>query len=107
MSTRAMFLVPIAGPPLEPILLSPVSGGQSIGRHEQCDLKLPADTETVSRFHARFFCDDSGQWRVIDLNSRWGTFVNGVQIEPNAQASLREDDQIRIAPWAFRFSSVA
>ncbi len=107
MATPGMFLVPIAGPTLEPIALAPQPGGQAMGRHEQCEIKLPADAEKVSRFHARFFGDDAGQWSVADLNSRWGTFVNGMKIEPGAPSPLRDGDLIRIAPWTFNFSTVA
>ena len=105
MTTPAMFLVPISGPPLAPISLVAKPGGAAIGRHENCDLKLPADAEKVSRNHARFVCDDDGQWRVVDLKSAWGTFVNGVKIDPGVQSALRENDLIRITPWTFRFSS--
>src|SRR5688572_12498017 len=80
MSGSPMYLVPVAGPDLEPIQLAPKPGGQTIGRHEQCDLHLPADAEKVSRFHARFIGDERGQWRVVDTNSRWGTFLNGVKL---------------------------
>ena len=99
-----MFLVPISGPPLEPIELTCKPGGQSIGRHEQCDLLLPPEAEKVSRTHARFFGDDAGAWRVTDLTSRWGTFVNGVKLSPGEPVAIGEGDLIRISPWTFRFS---
>ena len=105
MSIPAMYLVPISGPPLTPIQLSPKPGGQSIGRHENCDLKLPSDAEKVSRTHARFIADATGEWHVTDLKSAWGTFVNGVKLPASEPTVLRENDLIRITPWTFRFSA--
>lgn len=101
-----MYLVPIAGPPLTPITLTPKPGGQSIGRHENCDLKLPSDAEKVSRTHARILADTAGDWRLTDLKSAWGTYVNGVKLAAGEPSVLRENDLIRITPWTFRFSSV-
>src|SRR5688500_15037259 len=57
----SVWLVPIAGPTLEPIELIDKPDGLTIGRHEQCDICLPADAEKVSRFHARFARRD-GRW---------------------------------------------
>ena len=52
--SNVAYLVPIIGSPIESITLAPKAGGLTLGRHEQCDLRLPADAEKVSRFHARF-----------------------------------------------------
>jgi serine phosphatase RsbU (regulator of sigma subunit) len=99
------FLIPISGPPLETISLTPRPGGQSIGRHDQCDIKLP--NHRVSRMHARFIAgEDEDVWFVSDLGSRWGTLLNGVPIESKHRLPLQEGDLIFIAPWTFRFSGV-
>jgi serine phosphatase RsbU (regulator of sigma subunit) len=100
------WLLPIAGPPIEPIGLVPRPGGATLGRHEQCDLCLPADAEKVSRMHARFTFDD-GRWSVSDLSSRWGTFVNGVKLSPGQEMPLNEGDLIRVTPWTFVVSPSA
>lgn len=55
---------------------APQSGSEqevTVGRDLQNMLVLSAPT--VSRFHARLFCQ-KGQWHVEDLNSTQGTFVN-------------------------------
>lgn len=99
-----MFLVPIAGPAIEPFVLDASRGpsqGLTLGRHEQCELKLPATAETVSRFHARLRFDPGGGWRVSDLGSRWGTFLNGVKLTPHGELPIGEGDLIRINPWTF------
>jgi sigma-B regulation protein RsbU (phosphoserine phosphatase) len=99
------WLIPLpGGPPLPPLELKNAEAGTVIGRHEQCSIRLPADADKVSRNHARF-AEDSGQWRIADLKSRWGTFVNGVKIPANREIPLNEGDLIRIAPWTFSFST--
>jgi serine phosphatase RsbU (regulator of sigma subunit) len=110
--TAAAFLVPISGPPLEMIELHAdraATNGLTIGRHTNCDLLLP-DPDKVSRSHARFNLDQGStvsQWRLTDLNSRWGTFLNGIRVQPGQQMPLSEGDLIRITPWTFSFTSQA
>src|SRR5687767_6813791 len=50
------WLVPLSGPPLDPIELLPATAaaGLTLGRQEQCDIRLPAEADKVSRCHARF-----------------------------------------------------
>ena len=50
-----------------------------IGRSEQCDFSLPLLND-LSRQHAELKVID-GRWHVSDLGSKFGTFVNDVQIE--------------------------
>jgi serine phosphatase RsbU (regulator of sigma subunit) len=99
------WLVPLAGPAIAPLELPPKPGGVTVGRHEACDVRLPADADKVSRQHARLSCH-GGTWRLADLKSRWGTYLNGVKIEPGApDVPLSEGDFIRITPWTFSFST--
>jgi len=104
-SAASLFLVVVAGPRLEPLRLTDREErpqGLTIGRHDHCDLKMPAGAECISRFHARFRFDrTSGQWRVFDLGSSWGTFLNGVRLTPHAEVPLAENDQLRLEPWTF------
>lgn len=101
---QPIFLVPVAGPPMEPISLTSKPGGLTIGRHGDCDVLMPADADRVSRFHARFDVAD-GQWSLVDLSSRWGTSVNGVRLSPNTPVPLDEGDLIRFSPYTFAFAS--
>lgn len=96
-------LVPIAGPPIPPIELRSKEGGLTLGRHDRCDLCLPADAESISRFHARF-TSGNGTWHIADMNSRWGTYLNGVRLEPAQEIVLSEGDLIRLNPWTFSFT---
>jgi pSer/pThr/pTyr-binding forkhead associated (FHA) protein len=61
-----------------------------VGRHSEADLQLPMPD--VSRRHCRFVRTETG-WRVIDLASTNGTFVNGVRVQ---EAELHAGDRIRI-----------
>ncbi len=97
------WLVRLSGPPLADIELSPRDGGLTLGRHDSCQIKLPADAEKVSRFHARLTYDEHG-WQITDLGSTWGTFVNGYRIQPQQPVPLSEGDLIRVTPWTLSFS---
>lgn len=100
------WLVPLAGPPIAPVELRPKPGGLTLGRHEGCDVRLPADADKVSRQHARLSFN-SGVWRLADLHSRWGTYLNGVKVDPaGAEMALSDGDFIRINPWTFSFSTI-
>ncbi|HEY5373228.1 MAG TPA: FHA domain-containing protein, partial [Polyangiaceae bacterium] len=49
----------------------------SMGRHATNN--LPIDDDSISRFHARFVCED-GEYYVEDLGSRNGTFIQGKRV---------------------------
>ena len=97
------WLVPLAGPPLPAVELRAADGTVLLGRHEQCGVRLPS--ESVSRLHARLRLDDAGGWRITDLKSRWGTYLNGCRITADAEVPLAAGDLVRIAPWTFNFSA--
>jgi serine phosphatase RsbU (regulator of sigma subunit) len=105
-SQPTLYLVPVAGPAIEPLALPAHRPSLRLGR-VQCELALPATESRVSRTHARFDFDGT-RWRLTDLNSRWGTYVNGVRLPADGgDLPLGEGDLIRISPWTFMFSSSA
>jgi diguanylate cyclase (GGDEF)-like protein len=55
---------------------------------------------SVSRQHARLFCDDVGNWWVEDLSSTNGTFVNEVRIRAQ---QLNDADQVRFGDAIYKF----
>jgi diguanylate cyclase (GGDEF)-like protein len=55
---------------------------------------------SVSRQHARLFCDDAGNWWVEDLSSTNGTFVNEVRIRAQ---QLNDADQVRFGDAIYKF----
>jgi pSer/pThr/pTyr-binding forkhead associated (FHA) protein len=62
----------------------------SAGRHPNSD--IPLDHITVSRRHAEFRCE-RGEFRVVDVGSLNGTYVNR---EPVHWAVLTDGDEIQI-----------
>jgi hypothetical protein len=101
---ESAWLIPLpGGPEIAPLELKPSAHNLLLGRNEHCSLRLPADADQVSRQHARF-SHHGGNWRVTDLHSRWGTFLNGIRIPPNREMPLSAGDLLRIVPWTFSFS---
>lgn len=76
----------------------PVLVGKTKG---QTDLVI--EEPTVSRMHARFFLKEK-KIMLMDLNSKNGTFVNGLRLEPEEQVALETEDEICFGEAKFRFS---
>jgi pSer/pThr/pTyr-binding forkhead associated (FHA) protein len=66
-----------------------------LGRHSEADVRLALPD--VSRRHCRFVFQD-GQWRVSDLNSLNGLFVNGEQMQ---ETNLYDGDELRLGGFTF------
>ena len=64
-----------------------------IGRDMDCDITI--SDRQVSRFHAKFEIIKNRQVRIVDLDSKNGTYVNGERI--NNSYVLGEGDAIKIA----------
>lgn len=67
-----------------------------LGRQSDADLRMPQPD--VSRKHCRFQFAD-GQWRVVDLNSMNGVFVNGARIRQ--VTVIQPGDNVRICGVEF------
>jgi len=65
----------------------------AIGRGEGCAVLL--DSRSVSRLHALIQRRDSGDYYLVDLGSRNGSFVNGRRV--SLPLRLRDGDQIVVA----------
>lgn len=68
-----------------------------VGRADSCDLRL--EDSSVSSEHARLVRDSAG-WRVVNLLSTNGTFVNDRKISSSA---LSSGDRVRFGRVEFRF----
>ena len=74
-------------------------GGADLGGFTRgADFQL-RDT-AVSRLHAMLFCDESGSIGILDLVSKNGTFVNGVEVESKM---LKKGDLITLGGAKIRF----
>lgn len=62
-----------------------------LGRSTECHLQV--DDDGISRRHAKVGVDPDGQFRVEDLGSTNGTYVNGVRVDAVA---LKDGDKIQI-----------
>ncbi len=68
-----------------------------VGRGRHAELKLP--DRTLSAVHCRFEPTTLG-WKIVDLDSKNGTFVNEMLVK---QRLLEDDDEIRIARTRMSF----
>ena len=57
----------------------------------------------VSRRHCRFDWSEDGVCTVEDLNSRWGTKINGAALSPDVRAPLQPGDRVHIGPVQIYF----
>ena len=89
---------PIAGPPTEAIVMLS-SKPWVIGRQSTADSVL--NDNSVSRRHA-FVTHKADTWLLSDLESRHGTFVNGIKLGPGESSPIHDGDLVRIGPWTFR-----
>lgn len=69
-----------------------------IGRTDDNDIAI--DHRSLSRTHCKVVREESGEWRVIDMQSANGLMVNG---EPYAQVTLRAGDVIELGHVKLKF----
>uniref|UniRef100_A0A224YLX1 E3 ubiquitin-protein ligase CHFR n=1 Tax=Rhipicephalus zambeziensis TaxID=60191 RepID=A0A224YLX1_9ACAR len=67
-----------------------------VGRSSDCSICVRS--VMVSRRHAVFRRDASGQWRVADDSSMNGVYVNGQRVETERPRLLRQDDVVSLGP---------
>ncbi len=71
-----------------------------IGRDEQADIKLPADS--VSRRHARINVVDTIYF-IQDLDSTNGLKINGTFVKRGTEAALKNEDKIELGDVLLQF----
>lgn len=59
--------------------------------------------KTVSRFHCRLFADEKGVFRLMDMGSFNGTWVNGRRLEGKETVALKDGDEILIGGITFTY----
>jgi pSer/pThr/pTyr-binding forkhead associated (FHA) protein len=72
----------------------------TVGRSKSNGISI--DREKVSDIHARLFFRDNQYW-LEDLNSRYGTWVNGKRINPGDEVSLGTNSEIVLGDAHIRF----
>ena len=82
-----------------PLTFSFAAGEVVIGRSPECQIVLR--DFGISRNHAKVVVDEDGAARILDLKSKNGTQVNGVQV---VEAPLRDGDRILLGKFELTFS---
>ena len=82
-----------------PLTYSFASGEVVIGRSPECQIVL--GDYGISRNHAKVVVGEDGSARILDLKSKNGTQVNGVQV---VEAPLRDGDRILLGKFELTFS---
>lgn len=74
----------VGNPETEPTSYIPLQHWENIiGRQKTADIVF-ADDNTISRTHGALLRDREGNWTVTDLDSKGGTYVDGVRVEGEA-----------------------
>ncbi len=76
--------------------------GMTIGRSSSCDIVL--DSPNVSRRHARILGEPSNGWRIEDLGSSNGTFINGRRV---TFCPIVPGDTIEVGPFCLSLGSAS
>lgn len=74
-----------------------------LGRSKQADLRLPFDT--VSRLHAVISQKRPNRFMITDLNSKYGTFVNGKPVE--GDTPLPFGSRVKLGSVEFTFLPIS
>lgn len=61
------------------------------------------DDKSVSRIHVKISKDEEGDYYIEDMNSKNGTYLNGIQAEPHEKIKVEIGDKIRIATFEYIF----
>ena len=59
--------------------------------------------QSISGLHAKLLCQD-GAWKIEDLGSSFGTFLNGRKLERNQQEDIKVGDILKFANLEFKVS---
>jgi pSer/pThr/pTyr-binding forkhead associated (FHA) protein len=66
-----------------------------IGREDNCQLRYQGAVPGISRNHCSIQMTRQG-WTVQDLNSTYGTYLNGRKLMPGAEQALSNGDTIAL-----------
>ncbi|MBL8952155.1 MAG: FHA domain-containing protein [Myxococcaceae bacterium] len=79
--------------------------GVTVGRIDTNDIVI--DDASVSRFHAYFQKDlRTGDWNVVDAESKNGTWVGPLKLSPNERARVGDETKVRFGDVELVFLTV-
>ncbi len=103
-----------AAPPVFSLLVMNPDGQQEplhfhnsvaiVGRDSMADLVL--DHPSISRQHARIDCDKSGNLFVTDLESRNGTFLDGIRLNPKERTPWKNTQFLQIQGYLMQVNEL-
>jgi len=86
------------------MILKVAKGSYTIGRKTGEFLEQFCDDNYISRKHACLVFDTNEHcWRLSDLGSTNGTYVNGFRLTPETPVALKQGDMVRFAYINFKF----
>ncbi|MDB4985094.1 MAG: phosphopeptide-binding protein [Myxococcaceae bacterium] len=77
----------------------------SVGRAANVDVVLPL--LRISKFHAYFNCDASGQYTLSDAGSTNGTWIGAQLLPARTPEALDDGARIRLGPYYFTFATAS
>ena len=74
---------------------------RSRGIEPGIDLSGPPEDTAISHIHAMLVRTSEGTWKLVDLDSANGTYINGATtpIAPNQPVQVADGDQIHLGAW--------
>ena len=75
-----------------------------LGKADSCDAVL-SFSEEISREHAKISWHSDG-YKITDLNSTNGTFLNGAMLRPNEPQILSSGDRIGLSTFLFSVEAI-
>lgn len=88
-------------PVVKSALPNPLTMGVTIGRLDSNDLVI--DDRSISRFHGWLAHDAAKGWAFVDANSVFGTWVDGVPVQPTARTPLIDGSTLRLGGVDLQF----
>lgn len=79
------------------------SGGVYLGRSKECKIRFPMDAKGISRIHCQLSVTGTGLM-VTDLNSTYGTFVNGTKIPSKTPVNLQPGSRFYLGSEKYSFT---
>ena len=77
-----------------------------IGRDSGCSLALRDERKLLSRNHAKIILIEE-KLKLIDLDSRNGTFINQNKIIPNKEYELKQNDVMEIGEYQLQITNIS
>lgn len=84
-------------------LITVPSGSVYLGRSKECKIRFPIDAKGISRIHCQLSVTGTGL-AVIDMNSTYGTFVNGAKIPSKTPVNLQPGSRFYLGSEKYSFT---